>query len=217
MKRKTMIELFSGSGSMASSFREIGYDVFTIDINPDCNPDMVADINEIGRIHMPLKFLEPDVIWAGLDCTYWSRANNKGNHLGKGGTLLTQSAREAKKTAINTLNFIKELNPKFWFIENPGGNGGLKQQNFMKKYPMVEIYYCQYGGIFQKPTCIWGKFPSKWIPKTVCSCIKHEGNIEDKLSGQLNRSEYPLNLMWDISNACNLSESSSWITLEEFV
>ena len=217
MTRWTMIELFSGSKSMSDEFNILGYDVLTIDINPKYKPDIVADINEISLEDLPEQFRNPTVVWAGLDCTYWSRANNKGNHLGKGGKILSKEAKQAKKTALNTLNLIKELNPKFWFIENPGGNGGLKQQSFMKKYPMVEIYYCQYGADVQKPTCIWGKFPNKWIPKTVCSCIKHIGNIEDKTSGKLNRSEYPLEFMLDISGACFRSTTHSWVTLEEFI
>jgi len=214
---KTMIELFSGSGKMARCFRAEGYETFTIDIDPNVRADLTSDINLLEIKDIPKKFQNPDVIWCGLDCTYWSRANNKGNHLGKGGTLLTKEAKNAYKTLLHTLKLIEELKPKFWFLENPGGNGGLKQQKIMKNFPMSQIYYCQYGSDVQKPTCIWGKFPSQWIPRVVCSCIKHDGNIEDKISGQLNRSEYPDLLCFDIVKACNNSSISSWKKLEDYI
>lgn len=213
----TMIELFSGSGKMSRGFENLGYDVFTIDINPDCEPDLIADINDIGISDIPDKFHNPDVIWCGLDCTYWSRANNQGNHLGKGGKILSSEARKAEVLAKHTLKIIDHLKPRFWFVENPGGNGGLKQQSFMKKYPMVEIYYCQYGANEQKPTVIFGKFPSTWNPKTVCSCVRHSGNVEDKLRKQLHRSAYPNKLIIEITEACLISKTTSWLTLEAFI
>lgn len=214
---KTMIELFSGSGKMSLFFQRAGYETFTIDVDPHVSADLESDINYVFLEDIPKKFHNPDVIWCGLDCTYWSRANNKGNHLGKGGVLISKEAKAAYQTLLHTLYLIEQLKPKFWFLENPGGNGGLKQQPIMKNYPMTQIYYCQYGADVQKPTCIWGKFPSKWIPKVVCSCIRHKGNIEDTKSGQLIRSEYPDRLCLDIVNSCLLSTYSSWVKLEDFI
>ena len=57
-----MIEFFSGSGNVADSFRKKGYDVLTIDNNPNLNPDLVADIMNLKIKDLPEKFRNPDVI-----------------------------------------------------------------------------------------------------------------------------------------------------------
>ena len=107
-------------------------------------------------------------------------------------------------------------NPKFWFIENPGGNGAMKQLPMMKEYPSTEIYYCQYGGKTKKPTSLFGQFPSQFIPKTVCSHINHkEGIIQMK--GHLDRSEYPTDFCKDIVKSCKNSKLRSHTTLEEYL
>lgn len=59
---------------------------------------------------------------------------------------------------IHVLNLIKELNPKYWFIENP--RGGMRKMNFMKDLPRYTVTYCQYGDTRMKPTDIWTNHPN---------------------------------------------------------
>ena len=215
--KPTMIELMSGRGIMAEEFKQMGYDVLTIDLDKKCKPNMIIDINHLSVSDLPIKFQNPDVIWFGMDCTYFSQANtHKGGHIGPNGELKTKEAEEAVQTLKKGLRLIEEMNPKFWFIENPGGNGGMKRLKVMKKYPHVEIVYCAYGGKTKKPTSIFGKFPSKWIPKTVCSHLNHEESITNTKRKKLDRSEYPLLLTWDISYACYMSKTTAWRTLNDY-
>lgn len=58
-----------------------------------------------------------------------------------------------------TLSLIRDLNPKFWWMENP--NGGMI--HFVPdSIPRVQITQCQYGENRQKLTNLWGKWPGRW-------------------------------------------------------
>ena len=216
---KKMVELFSGSGKMSRAFRREGYETLEVDFDINCCPDLLIDINSKSILHriMDLGFDKPDVVWAGVDCTYFSRANPRnGGHFSAGGIPNTKDAKKAITTLENTLNIIDFLNPKFWFIENPGGNGAMKQLPMMKEYPSTEIYYCQYGGKTKKPTSLFGQFPSQFIPKTVCSHINHKEKIL-QMKGHLQRSEYPTDFCKDIVKSCKNSKLRSHTTLEEYL
>jgi hypothetical protein len=56
------------------------------------------------------------------------------------------------------LALINELNPRYWFIENP--RGGMRKMNFMQELPRYTITYCQYGDKRMKPTDIWTNHPA---------------------------------------------------------
>ena len=61
-------------------------------------------------------------------------------------------------------NIIKELNPKYWFIENP--RGGFRKMSFVQGLPRYTVTYCQYESEKppmerrQKPTDIWTNHPN---------------------------------------------------------
>lgn len=62
-------------------------------------------------------------------------------------------------TNKHVIELIKELNPKYYFIENP--RGGLRKMQFMKDLPRYTVTYCQYetekpvNERRMKPTDIW--------------------------------------------------------------
>ena len=58
---------------------------------------------------------------------------------------------------INLIKLIHDLNPKFYYIENP--RGGLRKMNFMQNFPRYTVTYCQYGDTRMKPTDIWTNHP----------------------------------------------------------
>lgn len=62
--------------------------------------------------------------------------------------------------SVNThvLEMIKELQPKYWFIENP--RGGLRKMRFMQGLPRYTVTYCQYGDTRMKPTDIFTNHPN---------------------------------------------------------
>jgi len=65
----------------------------------------------------------------------------------------------------HVVQLIKELEPKFYFIENPVG--GLRKMDFMQELPRYTVTYCQYGERRQKPTDIWTNHPD---PKFKPAC-----------------------------------------------
>lgn len=67
-------------------------------------------------------------------------------------------AKLCDKVNQNVLTLISELNPTYWFIENP--RGGLRKMNFMKGLPRYTVTYCQYGDDRMKPTDIWTNHPN---------------------------------------------------------
>ena len=60
------------------------------------------------------------------------------------------------------MEIIKQLNPKFFIIENP--RGMLRKQDFMQGIKRNTVAYCQYGAKTQKPTDLWINFNHKFKP-----------------------------------------------------
>ena len=64
----------------------------------------------------------------------------------------------------NVLKLIRELNPKYYFIENP--RGGMRKMDFMQDLPRFTVTYCQYeldkpvNERRMKPTDIWTNHPN---------------------------------------------------------
>ena len=56
-----LLELFAGSRSVGKVAEEMGFEVFSTDLNPFENIDLVGDILKITRDDIPFV---PDVIWA---------------------------------------------------------------------------------------------------------------------------------------------------------
>ena len=66
---------------------------------------------------------------------------------------VTEYAKQCDRINEHLIKLIKELNPRFWFIENPVGV--LRKMFFMQGLPRHTVTYCQYGERRQKPTDIW--------------------------------------------------------------
>lgn len=68
-----------------------------------------------------------------------------------------------------TLEFIQEVQPEFFIIENPVA--------LMRRMPELEdlerqtTSYCQYGMWYRKPTDLWGGFPSSWSIRPQCDAV----------------------------------------------
>lgn len=104
----------------------------------------------------------PDVIWASPDCTTYSvAAMNKHRRKDKEtGRLVpvTDYAKFCDNVNKHVVDLIKQLNPKYFFIENP--RGGLRKMDFMQDIPRYTVTYCQYGDSRQKPTDIFTNHPN---------------------------------------------------------
>lgn len=71
-------------------------------------------------------FGRPDVIWASPDCTTYSvAAISKHRRKEKSGNLapISEYARFCDEVNAHVVELIKELAPRYFFIENPRGGG----------------------------------------------------------------------------------------------
>jgi hypothetical protein len=219
------IELFSGSKTTSQQFQDLGFETFTIDI--DFEPDLVKDMMcvDCGDFaHLDLASRPLVVVWASPPCKAFSLANTHNHHFAPGGKPLTEKAIEGIDMVKKTIELIQMINPHFWFLENPY-TGFLRHQKFMKKYHMVKVLYCQYGSEFQKPTSIWGEFPSAWIPKGTCHCHSHASmwsdasNYPGKKYGEMgfDRAIVPAPLGRELAEACLISPTVMFPSLAEWV
>lgn len=69
----------------------------------------------------------------------------------------TPETIEALKLLEHTVALIKELNPTFYFIENPRGK--MRKMDVLQNLPRYTVTYCQYNDFRMKPTDIWTNHP----------------------------------------------------------
>lgn len=138
-----------------------GHEVFSIEWDKRFdNIDLYADIGKVTADDIIERFGRPDVIWASPDCTTYSiAAISHHRRKEEDGNLAPVSDYAKFCDAVNhhVLDLIKELNPKFFFIENP--RGGLRKMRFMRDLPRYTVTYCQYGDTRMKPTDIFTNHP----------------------------------------------------------
>lgn len=156
-----MLELFCGTKSVSNAFKNAGWEVYTVDWNKDFEPTLCADISKLTADDIiALCGGVPDVIHASPDCTSYSvMAISYHREKEPNGNLKAKSdyAKFCDKTNAHVINLIRNLNPKYYFIENPVG--GLRKMDFMQGLPRHTVTYCQYGDKRQKPTDLWTNHP----------------------------------------------------------
>lgn len=157
-----VLELFSGLECISNAFRERGHECFTVDWNEKFPSSLHCDIGELTSATILELFGRPDVVWAAFDCTTFSLAAIS-HHRSKNpvtGFLepKTEYARKCDAVNKNALKVIRQLQPKYFFIENPVG--GLKSMEYMQGIPRYMITYCQYGFTYRKATHIWTNHPN---------------------------------------------------------
>lgn len=134
-----VLELFAGTRSVSKAFEARGHETFTVEWNKDFeNISLYADISKltVERI-LTLCGGYPDVIWASPDCTTYSvmaiskhrRKNPETGNLDP----VTEYAKFCDDTNRHVVELIRELSPRFYFIENP--MGGLRKMDFMQGIP----------------------------------------------------------------------------------
>lgn len=158
-----VLELFAGTQSIGKEFKARGHEVFSVEWNKDFeNISLYADISKLTATEILEKFGHPDVIWASPDCTTFSVAaiSKHRRRNPENGDLepISEYARFCDATDQHVLDLIRELNPTFFFIENP--RGGLRKMKWMQDIPRYTITYCQYGDTRMKPTDIWTNHPN---------------------------------------------------------
>lgn len=150
------IDLFSGLEGWSEAFQDSPeWDVTTVDNDPEHGADLCVDVMELQPGNLP----DPDVVLASPPCPDFSVACivDKWEHAeDRRPKHLPRKPQIAESVAIvfRALWLVYELQPRFWFLENP--------QGMLRKWigvPTGQVHYCQYGEDFKKPTDLWGRHP----------------------------------------------------------
>ena len=159
------LELFCGTKSFSKVAKTFGYATFTVDCDDTHEPELTADILLLSSKRLPTS---PLILWASPPCQtfstlaipyYWNRDGTPRTLVGH-------------RLVAKTLSLIIELNPTWWFIENP--RGMLRTVSWFDQATSAlgavrkTITYCQYGDTRQKPTDIWTN-ARWWSAKRPCA------------------------------------------------
>lgn len=156
-----VLELFAGTRSIGKAFEAKGHEVYSVEWDKKHeNIDLYADISKVTAEQILQEFGKPEIIWASPDCTSYSIAGISHHRTkSESGNLEPKSeyAKFCDMTNKHVLELIKELDPKYFFIENP--RGGMRKMDFMQDLKRYTVTYCQYGDTRMKPTDIWTNHP----------------------------------------------------------
>ena len=209
-----VLELFAGTRSISNAFKEAGCEVFTIDWDKQFDDiDLHIDINLVTSDLILKEFGKPDIIWASPDCTTYSIAgishHRRKNPITGNLDPISEYAKFCDKTNRHVLDLIKELKPKYYFIENP--RGGMRKMDFMHDLPRYTITYCKYGDTRMKPTDIWTNHPNPdFLPMCKNGDTCHERAPRGSrtgtqgINGSKERSRIPKELALHIVKISNL-------------
>ena len=151
-----LLDLFTGTGSVARVARELGNEVTSLDINPRCEPTVCADILHLNYrdTFSPNEF---DIVWASPPCETFSCARKCNIGRMVKGEMMTQETllRDTESIGVpvlrRTQEIIEYLKPTVWIIENPY-TGTMK--DYITEHPAV-YDYCMFGKLYRKRTAIW--------------------------------------------------------------
>lgn len=206
-----MLELFAGTSSVGRVFKAHGWEVYTVDWDEQFDVTLHADIGSLTVDDcIQLCGGRPDVIWASPDCTTYSvMAISHHREREPNGNLRARTEYAQRCDTINAhvVQLIKDLNSKYWFIENPVG--GLRKMDFMAGLPRYTVTYCQYGETRQKPTDLWTNHPDpQFKPPCKRGSPCHEAAPRgskcgtQKINGKRDRARIPVQLCEHIYEIC---------------
>ena len=157
-----VLELCAGSKSFTKVCQSLGWECTTVDVNPRCEPDILADVRNLH-----FKEGEFDVIWASPPCEHYSIAKTRGVR----NLPLYDSIAEA------CLRIIGEVRPLAWIVENPMGL--LRHRPFMSGLRKWTVDYCMFGAPYRKRTDLFLsdslEFPSDVLCDKTCGQVDKKG------------------------------------------
>lgn len=164
-----VLELFAGTRSIGKAFERAGHEVYSIEWDKNFEDiDWYEDISKITAQDIIERFGKPDVIWASFDCATFSiaaishhrRKNPETGNLDP----VSDYAKFCDRVDQNVLKLIKDLDPIYYWIENPVG--GLRKMTWMQDIPYrYTTTYCQWGEKRMKPTDLFTNYPNAYFPR----------------------------------------------------
>lgn len=220
-----MLDLFSGTGSVGQVFLERGFEVVSVDADPQYQPDICVDVLEWDyRKAYPPGHFETDfclastkvsshIIFAAPPCTEYSTLNvDACAHTHADPALLTSRPRrlaQADRIVRRALEIIKYFAPKTWMMEsrpllfwrhlteNPRC-GMLARRPFMIGRPYINVDYCMFSDWgYRKSTRIWGSPDVTDRPDVVCHW-RCNNLIDGKHRTTIGGGRVPLHLLYRI-------------------
>ena len=164
-----VLELFAGTRSIGKAFERAGHEVYSIEWDKNFEDiDWYEDIGKITAQDIIERFGKPDVIWASPDCSSFSIAaishHRKKNPETGNLDPVSDYAKFCDRVDQNVLKLIKDLNPTYYWIENPVG--GLRKMTWMQDIPYrYTTTYCQWGEKRMKPTDLFTNYPNAYFPR----------------------------------------------------
>ena len=172
-----ILDLFSGTHSVANAARPLGHEVVTLDsILP---ADIQCDLHQWDHTAYPPGHF--DLIAASPPCAVWSNARmmNLGKLRLKTGKPWTRAELDADLAGPQGEQLIDRLRqvldyfqPKWYWIENPWLS---RMRDYITDLPHVCVDYCQYSDWgYRKRTRLWTNIPL--TPRTCDgSCANMDG------------------------------------------
>lgn len=162
-----MLDLGCGLGGANKAMRDAGWDVVTVDINSEFQPDIVADLREWSWDGP-----QPDLIWASPPCLEFSRFSMPCFFDVATLPEPDMSIVEACKRIIDASK------PRYWVIENVRGAIPF----FADLLGPPRVYY--------RPFALWGFFPdlgnlAGWLWKQKASSPAKRAMIPEQISATL--------------------------------
>lgn len=203
-----LLDACCGVGGWSAPFRDHGWEVVTVDIEPSFKPTVVADIRSFD----PTPYGPFDLALGSPPCEAFSVMN-----IGKNWTRdpatgeLTpkhERARLGLEIALATRRVCEIASPARFLLENPWA--ALRKTKAYTDLPRVTVSYCQYGLRRQKPTDLWGYPPAGWVPRPICGkgAPCHDAAPRGSATGHVSRADraevarIPYQLADSVREAC---------------
>jgi site-specific DNA-cytosine methylase len=174
-------DICCGTKSVSNVWKENGHETLTLDIEPNCMPDICTDIMSWEYTDFSLE--PPDFIWCSPPCTHYSIARTNAK--------TPRDLEGSDKIVQKCLDIIHYWRPKYWVIENPQ-TGLLKTRAVVQGLNFKDVDYCMYGAPYRKRTRLWTN--CTWTPSKRCEHGRsgHPSQVSDFTLATRNSIPAPL-------------------------
>ena len=175
-----VLELFKGSGSITKYYEGSNTEVISLDIVKEYNPTICCDIMDFDYKQYPVGYF--DIIWASPECKIYSSIQPiLVGRVHKDKEDLIRKQIENSIYINRTIEIIKHLKPRYYFIENPQFSSIWKYIDDIEfKELCINVDYCYFGYDYKKPTKI---LTNRVLENRKCKCKRHN-KLVFKMTGK---------------------------------